>query len=611
MIRADFLPEELAVALTRVLPEHFAFGRGRIVRAEQSPDDTTFLREEPDGGAVIFHPDRSSLIQSLGDLLCGDLPKEPWRSAFSFRGLMIDCSRGGVPNPGFLKRAAAKMALLGLSHLALYTEDTFEVAGEPMIGFARGAWRKEEIRELDEFLSALGVELFPCIQTLGHLEHLFKNPRYQKFSDGPRILNVTSPEAVEFLEKLILEASEPYRSKRIHLGADEPWGLGHGTSLNFDSPVKPKELYLRHLSNLADICERNGLKGILWSDFLLGHSGEEALNEEELARVPSSLVLDYWNYVAEDGAEHVANLERLGRTGAERMVSPGLRSWNRFFANSAKAALTGDVLLESALRCGVRSAMTTLWGDDGSEALFLTSWAGTAHQLCRMRNPGAEPAFFRRRLEGIAGFAPERFEWIDRMNSGRGLALRIENPNNCPGKLLFYDDPMYAFFTHACRQPEAEAHFAEVFCKLDALPPVSREDRRLRTLGMLFADAVRKKLRSSLLAREGYAKEDPALLTEAVRVCTEAIRAVNCFRRTYRNCWMKERKAFGFEVIDVRLAGVAARLETLRSRLQEHRKTGCALEELELSFPADFTARDAGTSYATAASKSHNTIWMM
>lgn len=74
---------------------------------------------------------------------------------------------------------------------------------------------------------------------------------------------------------------------------------------------------------------------------------------------------------------------------------------------------------------------------------------------------------------------------------------------------------------------------------------------------------------------------------------------------------MKERKAFGFEVIDVRLAGVAARLETLRSRLQEHRKTGCALEELELSFPADFTARDAGTSYATAASKSHNTIWMM
>lgn len=611
MIRTGCLPESFGAALHTVLPGYFSPDRGWKVRAEKSPDDSNFIRTDPDGGATVFYGSLCELAESLGDLLCGDLPSAPWRNAFSFRGVMIDCSRGGVPKIGFLKRCIAKMALTGLSHLALYTEDTFEVEGEPWIGFARGGYSKAEIRELDAFASSLGVELFPCIQTLGHLEHLFKNPRYQKFSDGPRILNGTAPGAAEFLEKLILEASSPYRSNRIHLGADEPWGLGHGTSLNFDSPVKPKEIYLRHLANLAGICERNGLRGIIWSDYILGHSGNEALNDEELSRIPPGLVLDYWNYVAEDGAEHDANLARLGKTGAERMVSPGLRSWNRFFGNSGKAALTGDVFLKSALRNGVRSSMTTLWGDDGSEALFPTSWAALTHQLCHMRDPGMSLRSISLRLERIAGFAPRRFNAIDRMNSGEGLALKIENPNNCPGKLLFYDDPMYAFFSHACDGKSVERHFAAAFRAIRDLPPVSGEDRSLRRLGMLFADALRKKLLASLQARKGYETHDIALLTEAVRSCGEAQKAVGRFRREYRNRWMAERKPFGFELIDVRLAGVAARLETLRTTICGHLRNGGAIEELELFFPPDFSARDAGTAYASAASKSHNVIWMM
>ena len=611
MIRTGFLPEEFSAALSAVFPEQFAADRGRIVRAERSPDGSNFVRTDADGGVTVFYGALCELAESLGDLLCCDLPSAPWRNAFSFRGVMLDCSRGGVPKIGFLKRCLAKMALTGLSHLALYTEDTLEVEGEPWIGFARGRYSKAEIRELDAFASSLGVELFPCIQTLGHLEHLFKNPRYQKFSDGPRILNGTAPGAAAFLEKLILEASSSFRSKRIHLGADEPWGLGHGTSLNFDSPVKPKEIYLRHLAELAGICERNGLRGIIWSDYILGHSGNEALNDEELSRIPPGLVLDYWNYVAEDGAEHDANLARLGKTGAERMISPGLRSWNRFFGNSAKAALTGDVFLNSALRNGVRSAMTTLWGDDGSESLFQTNWSAVTHQLCHMRDPGMSLRSMFLRLERIAGFAPRRFEAIDTMNSGEGLALNIENPNHCPGKLLFYDDPMYAFFTHACDSQSVERHFAEAYRAIRDLPPVSREDRSLRTLGMLFADALGRKLRASLQARKGYETHDRALLTEAVRSSGEAQKAICRLRREYRKCWMAERKAFGFEVVDIRLAGAAARLESLRTALRSHLRSGCAIEELELRFPSDFSARDAGTSYATAASKSHNTIWMM
>lgn len=611
LIRTEFLPGGLAAALRTVLPEYFAPFEGVSVHAERSDDGANFTRRDGDGKYTVFYAGRSGLAESLGDLLCGDIHEEPWKNAFDFRGIMIDCSRGGVPKAGFLKRCIAKMALMGLSHLALYTEDTYEVEGEPFIGFARGGYSKEEIRELDAFALELGVEMFPCIQTLGHLEHIFKNPRYKKFSDGPRILNVNAPEAVGFMEKLILNASEPYHSNLIHLGADEPWGLGYGSSLDFDSPVKPKEIYLRHLSNLAEVCGRNGLRGIIWSDYILGHSENEALNGEELSRIPVGLVLDYWNYTAENGTEHDANLKCLRKTGAGLMISPGLRSWNRFFGNSGKAALTGDVFFESALRNGVRNAMTTLWGDDGSEALFLTNWASIAHQLCRMRDPGASIPFIHARLKGIAGFAPQRFDAIDMMNSGEPLELEIENPNNCPGKQLFYDDPMYGFLAHACKWPGADGHYLNAFHDIRCLPPVSPEDRSLRKLGMLFADALRKKVKASCLAREGYLTRNRNILKHAIRHCADAEAAVGKFRREYRDLWMAERKPFGFEVVDVRLAGVAARLETMRARLRGHLETGEKIEEFDLQFPKDFTARDAGTSCATAASKSHNAIWMM
>ena len=95
-----------------------------------------------------------------------------------FRGLMLDASRNGVPKISFLKSAIARMALLGMNYFCLYTEDTFQVDGEPLIGYGRGAYSKSEIRELVTYSAELGVTMFPCFQTLGHLEQILK---YEKF----------------------------------------------------------------------------------------------------------------------------------------------------------------------------------------------------------------------------------------------------------------------------------------------------------------------------------------------------------------------------------------------------------------------------------------------
>ena len=88
--------------------------------------------------------------------------------------VMIDCSRNAVMNVKSVKKFAETIKSLGFDSLMLYTEDTFEVDNEPYFGYMRGRYSKNEIKELDAFCKYIGIELIPCIQTLAHLNAIFK-----------------------------------------------------------------------------------------------------------------------------------------------------------------------------------------------------------------------------------------------------------------------------------------------------------------------------------------------------------------------------------------------------------------------------------------------------
>jgi hypothetical protein len=43
------------------------------------------------------------------------------------------------------------MALMGLNMLQLYTEDTYEVEGEPLFGYLRGKYTMRELSLIDDY----------------------------------------------------------------------------------------------------------------------------------------------------------------------------------------------------------------------------------------------------------------------------------------------------------------------------------------------------------------------------------------------------------------------------------------------------------------------------
>ena len=161
------------------------------------------------------------------------------------------------------------MALMGLNWAMMYTEETYELDGEPYFGYCRGRYSEEELRELDDYADALGIELIPCIQTLSHLERFLHWRAAARYRDTQVTLMVGSDEVYDLIERMLKSAARPYRSRRIHIGMDEAWDLGRGRRLTERGYTLPATLMAEHLRRVREIVNRLGLEAMMWSDMHL------------------------------------------------------------------------------------------------------------------------------------------------------------------------------------------------------------------------------------------------------------------------------------------------------------------------------------------------------
>ena len=85
------------------------------------------------------------------------------KNKFESMGLMVDCSRNAVLNVESIKKLIDLMNIMGYDSLQLYTEDTYEVEGEPYFGYKRGKYSINEIQEIDEYAKSKNVKLIPYL----------------------------------------------------------------------------------------------------------------------------------------------------------------------------------------------------------------------------------------------------------------------------------------------------------------------------------------------------------------------------------------------------------------------------------------------------------------
>ena len=117
----------------------------------------------------------AGVVSLAGVCLAAEQPAKP------IVGYMLDVSRYRVPTMETVKRQVDLLASLGYNHFQLYTEHTFAYPQHEAVWREASPFTPAEIRELDAYCAARGIELAPNQNSFGHLEHWLSHPEYNHF----------------------------------------------------------------------------------------------------------------------------------------------------------------------------------------------------------------------------------------------------------------------------------------------------------------------------------------------------------------------------------------------------------------------------------------------
>lgn len=494
------------------------------------------------------------------------------KARFETVGVMIDCSRNGVLKPEALRMILRKMALMGLNIGMMYTEDTYEVPEQPFFGYKRGRYTYEELKTLDDYANLFGIELCPCIQTLGHLKRILHWPAFHHLRDNDEVLLADLDETYELLDQMIRAASAPYRSKRIHLGMDEAYGVGVGAHLARYGYEDPKAIMGRHLSRVLEITDKYGLDAMIWSDMYfhldgLNYHSDGLPSENAKAAVDPRITLVYWDYYQNKEELYTDALYKHAQFPVPTVFAGGIWSWvgpAPAYGHAIENSIAG---LSAAMKANIPLALATAWGDNGAEtnftAMFLALQLYGEMTYTGVYDEEALYARFRRCCNADA----KAFLALSELNVVPGMGSYPSDPVNAC-KFLLYQDPLIQLFEKDTEGLDMSGHFGSLVNKFARFAQENPEYRLLFDFYTALSHVLALKCRwhetAGNVVRSGD-RDAAAALAEDIPATVEAIHAL---RVLWRKLWESTNKPHGFEIIEVRLGGVAARMQTAGEKMR-------------------------------------------
>ena len=493
------------------------------------------------------------------------------KARFDAVGPMFDCSRNAVLKPESIRFFLRKMALMGLNLGMMYTEDTYEVPERPYFGYKRGRYSIREMKELDDYADILGIELCPCIQTLGHLRQVLRWPGMPTFKDNEEVLMADDPETYVLLEQMIRAATAPYRSRRIHLGMDEAFGVGLGNHLKKYGYEDPHAIIGRHLSRVLEITEKLGLDAMMWSDMyfsLEGGSYYAPGDPSESARkaVDPRVTLVYWDYYHDDRAIYDDMFRKHKLFSAPTAFAGGLWNWISPAIDYPVAIANSVPAIEACIAAGTKTVLVTMWGDDGAECSLLAALLGL-QLYAEMSYTGIydEKALaerFRRCCHGDA----RAFLDISLLNVVPGIRSTVQFPS-CLVRMMLYQDPLVQLFEDDTKDLQMSDYYGDLVGKYAGYAAENPEYRLLFDFYAALAHTLSLKTRwheqAGRTVRSGD-REGAAVLASDLAAAMDSVEAL---RGCWRSLWETVNKPQGFEIIDGRLGAVRARLSTAAEKM--------------------------------------------
>ena len=497
---------------------------------------------------------------------------------FESCGAFVDFSRNAVMTVEACKRYMNHLAALGMNMMALYIEETYEVPGHPYVGYLRGRLTQSEIRELDAHAQKLGMELLPCIQTLGHLENYLQWAQTRHLQDQPSVLLVDEDETYELIEAMVKSMRECVSGHRLHVGMDEAHGVGLGRYFQKHGITDRFELLNRHLTRVVEICQKYDFHAIMWSDmfFRLGSKTNSYYDLESHA--PQSVIdnlpdvdLCYWDYynTTEDMYEHMfAEHERMN---PGTVFAGGVWTWSGFLPQVELTWATMEPGLKVAAKHQVKTVLATQWGDNGNECdqFLALSQLPMFSEFCWRGECDREMVADAGEL--LTGLPREAYEAFGKFFP--------DEKDKRPGKELVYCDLLYPIGPDGAMMDICLPRYEEA---IETLKPLAGrlECRYALSLFELAAE----KIRAVRVIRPAYLRGDQeAMLDIARRAIPLITEKVEALEEAHRTLWERDYRRNGWEVLALRYGAVRGRLRDVARAIERWASgeldTLCELDE--------------------------------
>ncbi len=525
--------------------------------------------------ATIAYSRRVEFFRGVSYLKVGQAVEVNEKAAFASNGFMLDCSRNAAPTLDTIKETLARMALMGLNTMQLYTEDMYTLEDRPYFGYMRGRYTDDELKAVDDAAWALGIEVVPCIQTLAHLATVLRWGAFSDLIDCNDIMMAGEDSTYAFVTEMIAKMRKCFRSNRINIRMDEAHMIGLGKYMQKHG-VRPRvDIMCEHIARVLDICKEYDFTPMMWSDMFFHlavgsyDNATQGIDKAILEKVPAGVSLVYWEYYSADHDRYDSVIKQHLQFNNPIVYAGVAWKWNGLLPEIAFSLKATRASLTACMENGITDVFATAWGDDGAECP-LNVVLPVLQLYAEMDYHGGDVSdeLLAARFAACTGGNLADFLLLDKPNrtTENQPAIGLN-----PSKYLLYQDVMQGLFDRHVDKETFPAFFAATRDELLAAGARNPMYQYIFEYEAALCDLLSVKCTIGLDLREAYLagnKDELRRLANDVLPAVEA--AVRAFNNRFFDGWISENKAFGYDTIDLRLGGLESRIRTAKKRVESY-----------------------------------------
>ena len=489
---------------------------------------------------------------------------------FETLGVMIDMSRNAVMSLDGLKRFLPLLKKMGYNMVMLYTEDTYEVDGEPYFGYMRGRYSKSEMKEIDSFTQSIGMTVIPCIQTLAHLNGIFRWKNFARDCDD--IILADDEHTYQLIDRMFATLSECFKSRIIHIGMDEAHNLGRGKHLDINGYEKANDIIRRHLEKICKIAEKYDYEIMVWSDmyFRSWNNGDYSIPkckipQEVVKALPKSVIPVYWDYYHSYKKDYSDMIDNHKQLSDKVWFAGGAWGWYGMIPFNRYTLETMIPALDACKSHNVRNVFMTMWGDDGGECSHFSQLPSLFY-LAEYAKGNSDEEKIKSKFKRLIGIDFDEFMNIDCPND----VVPYEGKPRNPSKYMLYSDYFNDFLDYTVKQGSGKK-YAEYAKQLHTTARKSRRYGYVFDSAAKLCDVLAIKYELGLQTRKAYESGDKAELERlAQNEYVKVAKLINIYGRAFEKQWFTDNKPHGFDVQDHRIGALLRRTDACRRRINDY-----------------------------------------